>query len=319
MALRPKINSFMAHVFLKRNVIAFRRSLTTEATGTVFNKRLRIHHLDRSSQDRDAHVFDYIRDHTAKDLCDRIDLLANSGRKVILNIGSCSGLISKNLNPDRVQLLIQADISRESVKRARRLDLMLTPKFPIEYLQSDEEFLPIRQNTVDLVLSCLDLHWVNDLLGCFKQVRQILKNNSAFVGCLLGGDTLFELRSSFQLAELERLSGFSPHVAPKTTGQDIARLLQASGFGMVTVDISEVKINYPSIFELMFDLQGMGENNASIFGSRHLHREVLVASAAAYQHLYGSNVLEQGIPATFQIIHFIGWKSINKPSHIKQS
>ena len=33
---------------------------------------------------------------------------------------------------------------------------------------------------------------------------------------------------------------------------------------MLTVDIDEVKVAYPSMWELMEDLQDMGENNAVI-------------------------------------------------------
>ncbi|GLJ59499.1 hypothetical protein SUGI_1511210 [Cryptomeria japonica] len=145
----------------------------------------------------------------------------------------------------------------------------------------------------------------------------MLKDDSPFIAAVLGGDTLYELRSSLQLAELERLSGFSSHVSPKTTGQDIARLLQACGYKLITVDITDMKIRYPSMFELMFDIQGMGESNASIFGSKHMHKEVLQASAAIYQNLYGSGNIEEGVPATFQVIHFIGWKNPTKATSLR--
>lgn len=36
------------------------------------------------------------------------------------------------------------------------------------------------------------------------QVYNALKNDGAFLGCMFGGDTLFELRVSLQLAETER-------------------------------------------------------------------------------------------------------------------
>lgn len=63
------------------------------------------------------------------------------------------------------------------------------------------------------------------------------------------------------------------------------------------------------MFELMFDLQGMGENNASLIRSVHINREVLQSAAAIYQQNYGDRDLEQGVPATFQVINFIGWKN----------
>lgn len=283
----------------------------------IFNRNLRIKHLDRCAQAKDAHIYDYLRDHVAKDFCDRIEDLKSEGKRLILNLGSCSGLVAKNLNPERVSTLIESDIARESVRRSRTLNSMLPMKYPIEHVQCDEEFIPLRQNSVDLVTSCLSLHWVNDLVKCFRQVHDILGKDSAFIGTMFGGDTLFELRSSLQFAELERLSGFSAHIAPKTTGQDVARLLQNCGFQLITVDVSEIKIYYPSVFELMHDLQGMGESNKSIIGSRHMHRDVLKASAAIYQSLYGNQEGEEGIPATFQYIHFIGWKDPKKATPLK--
>lgn len=287
-----------------------------QSQAVVFDKRLRIRHLDRSSLDKDAHIYDYLKDHIAKDVCDRVDDLKLDEKRLILNLGSCSGLVTRNLTAERVQAFIQADISQESLRRCKRLNAMLPPKFPIQYLLCDEESIPFKANSMDLVMSCLDLHWVNDLVRCFKQIHSILKDDRAFIGAIFGGDTLYELRSSLQMAELERLSGFSSHVAPKTTGQDVARLLQGSGFQLITVDISDVRINYPSMFELMFDLQGMGENNASIFGSKHIHKNVLKASAAIYHSLYGDDS-NKGVPATFQVIHFIGWKNPKKATPLQ--
>lgn len=297
-------------------------SLATRAVSThqiVFDKNIRIKHLDISSVGKEAHVYDYLKDHVAKELCDRIeDLKLEDKLDVVFNLGSCSGLIAKNLNPARLSILLQGDISPGSLSRCKRLNSILPPRFLMNYVQCDEEALPLRENSIDLVVSCLDLHWVNDLVKCFKQVRGALGDNRAFIGSIFGGDTLFELRSSLQLAELERLSGFSSHIAPKTTGQDIATILQVSGFKLITVDVTEIKIHYPSIFELMFDLQGMGENNASLMGSRHMHRDVLQAGASIYQTLYGDqDDYSQGVPATFQIIHFIGWNNPSQSTPLK--
>lgn len=288
--------------------------MSTSSQSIVFDKKLRIKHLDACALNEDAHVYDYLRDHVAKDMCDRIDDLSSPFKRDILNIGSCSGLVIKNLNADRVNSLIQTDISENNIKRCKRLTNMLPPKFPVDYINCDEEKLPFKNKSIDLAMSCLTLHWVNDLMACFRQIHNILKEDCPFMGAMFGGDTLYELRSSLQLAELERLSGFSSHVAPKTTGQDIARLLQANGFQMITVDIAELRIHYPSIYELMFDLQGMGESNKSLIGNKHLYRDILQATAAVYQTMYGQSNLENGVPATFQIIHFIGWKGSSNKS-----
>lgn len=123
---------------------------------------------------------------------------------------------------------------------------------------------------------------------------------------MFGGDTLFELRCSLQLAEVEREGGFGPHISPFVTPQDIAALLSRAGFTMLTIDSDTIKVNFPTMFELMQDLKGMAENNALWNRKAHLHRDTLIAAASIYKTLYGNK--DGSIPASFQIFYFIGWK-----------
>ena len=58
--------------------------------------------------------------------------------------------------------------------------------------------------------------------GVLVQIKEALKPDGVFLGALFGGDTLFELRTSLQLAEVEREGGISPHVSPMT-GQSLGR------------------------------------------------------------------------------------------------
>ena len=83
-----------------------------------------------------------------------------------------------------------------------------------------------------------------------------MKPDGGFLGAMFGGETLFEMRSSLQLAELERQGGFSPHVSPFVEMQDVGGLLNRSGFKMLTIDIDEIVVGYPTIFQLMEDLKG---------------------------------------------------------------
>lgn len=67
---------------------------------------------------------------------------------------------------------------------------------PVERMQCDEEQLlkALGPNAHDVIVSCLSLHWVNDLPGALVQIREALKADGVFLGALFGGDTLFELR-----------------------------------------------------------------------------------------------------------------------------
>lgn len=156
-------------------------------------------------------------------------------------------------------------------------------------------------------MSSLSLHWINDLPGVLSQINSILKPDSPFIGAMLGGDTLFELRTSLQLADLERRGGLSPHVSPLADVRDVGGLLQKAGFKMLTVDVDDIIVDYPDTFALMRDLQAMGENNA-ILGREMgpIRRDVLLANEAIYRELHGNP--DGSIPATFRIIYMIGWK-----------
>ncbi|XP_035177238.1 arginine-hydroxylase NDUFAF5, mitochondrial isoform X1 [Oxyura jamaicensis] len=127
---------------------------------------------------------------------------------------------------------------------------------PTINIVADEEFLPFKEDTFDLVVSSLSLHWVNDLPKAFREIHQVLKPDGVFIGSMFGGDTLYELRCSLQLAELEREGGFSPHVSPFTAVSDLGHLLSRTGFNTLTVDTDEIQVNYPGLFEIMEDLQG---------------------------------------------------------------
>ena len=49
-----------------------------------------------------------------------------------------------------------------------------------------------------------------------------------------------------------------------TGTQDMSNLMGRAGFTMLTVDTDEVKVAYPSMWELLEDLQSMGESSAIV-------------------------------------------------------
>lgn len=177
---------------------------------------------------------------------------------------------------------------------------------------------PLTPNEYDLVLSNLSLHWTNDLPGALAYINHMLKPDAPFLGSMLGGDTLYELRTSLQLAEQDRRGGLSPHVSPLADVRDVGGLLQRAGFSMLTVDVDDIVVDYPDTFALMADLQAMGESSA-ILGREMgaIGRDVLLANDAIYRELHGN---EDGtIPATFRIIYMIGWHpSAKEPKPLKR-
>jgi len=76
-----------------------------------------------------------------------------------------------------------------------------------------------------------------------------------------------------------------------------------AGFTLLTVDVDEITVAYPSMWELMEDIRDMGESNAIIDRRQFLHRDTLAAASAIYKELHGRE--DGSVPATFQIIHLV--------------
>src|SRR3546814_1054367 len=111
-------------------------------------------------------------------------------------------------------------------------------------VMGDEEVLPFGQNRFDLVVALLNLHWGNDLPGALIQIRQALKPDGLFLGAMLGGATLTELRQSWLAAEAELEGGASPRISPMAETLDGAALLQRAGFALPVADKEELTVTY---------------------------------------------------------------------------
>jgi SAM-dependent methyltransferase len=171
---------------------------------------------------------------------------------------------------------------------------------------ADEEALPFGDGTLDLVVSGLALQFVNDLPGVLVQIRRALKPDGLFIGALIGGDTLTELRQSFAEAESDVEGGVSPRVAPFADLRDLGALLQRAGFALPVTDVDRVVVRYGSVFGLMHDLRRMGATNALLARRRTpLRRATLLRMAEIYSDRFAD--ADGRVRATFEIVWLSGW------------
>ncbi|CAE7211134.1 unnamed protein product [Rhizoctonia solani] len=267
----------------------------------------------RDSGER-SRMVDYVREEVADRLFERV-LDIKRRFPHILDLSAGSGHFTKLLDSDTTDRVTMLDMSLQSLNRDPDSEFPLPPA----RLHIDEENLlkVIPLSSQDAVMSCLGLHWINDLPGALIQIRECLKPDGVFLGAMFGGDTLFELRTSLQLAQVEREGGISPRVSPMTDTRDVSNLMGRAGFTLLTVDTDDVKVSYPSIWELMEDLRDMGESNAIVSRNTFIKRDTLIAADAIYKALHGD---EDGtVPATFQVIYMIGWKPApNQPKPLER-
>jgi hypothetical protein len=174
------------------------------------------------------------------------------------------------------------------------------------FVVADEEALPFRDSSLDLVVSGLALHFANDLPGVLTQIRRALKPDGLFLAALLGGDTLTELRQAFAEAESEIEGGVSPRVAPFADLRQLGALLQRAGFALPVIDVERVTVRYGSAFDLMHDLRRVGAANTLVARRRvPLRRMTLMQMADIYARRFAD--ADGRIRTTFDIVWLSGW------------
>lgn len=254
----------------------------------IFNRPALRHHRDRAA--RRQNKVDFLHREVADRLADK---LADINRKFshILNIGSRGGEMAAHLEGETI---LHQDLSLAMLQKTDGLRV-----------QADEEFLPIRPQSLDLAISCLALHWVNDLPGALSQIRHSLKPDGLFVAALFGGDTLTELRQAMMKADIAR-GGVSPHISPFVDIRDAGGLLQRAGFALPVADVDHITVTYPDAFKLMEELRAMGESNILHKSFKGLSSQSLMMETAKHYHDMFAN--EEGrLPVTFDILYLLGW------------
>jgi SAM-dependent methyltransferase len=173
-------------------------------------------------------------------------------------------------------------------------------------IRGDEEALPFKEASLDLVVSALGLQFVNDLPGTLMQIRRALKPDGFFLAALLGERSLAELRQAFALAETEIEGGLSPRVAPFADVRTLGTLLQRAGFALPVVDLQTLTVRYDSAFALMQDLRRMGATNILIERRRTpLRRATLMRVGEIYAARFADH--DRRVRATFDVVWLAGW------------
>lgn len=261
----------------------------------LFDRALHRRRLDRAAPGYDRAAF--LKARAAEDAVVRLEAIMRRF-PLAVDLGSRDSAFGRALAEsdarEKIDLLVETDLS------AAMLVGRDAPRLVV-----DEERLPFAEGALDLVVSTLALHWTNDLVGTLIQIRRALKPDGLFIGAILGGATLTELRQCLLAAESELSGGAGLRVSPFADAFDAAALLQRAGFALPVTDVDRVTVRYSHPIELLRDLRAMGETNVLAGPVRPLSRAVIARAAALYTERYAEP--DGRIPATFEIIHLAGW------------
>jgi SAM-dependent methyltransferase len=259
----------------------------------IFDRGLHRLRLARAARARSGADFLSLR--VAEDLAERLEAI-NRRFDLAADLGARDGAFAAALGAcsaaEKIGWLIEAPEAPGS-RRARALI-------------ADAEQSPFAEGSLSLIISRLALHWVNDLVGALIQVRRALRPDGLFLGALLGGATLTELRQSLMAAEAELRGGAGPRVSPFLDLGDGAALLQRAGFALPVADTDTVRVLYDEPLKLLADLRAMGETSALLDRpAAPLTRAVLKRTFEIYRARHAAP--DGRIIATFEILTLTGW------------
>ncbi|MGH1378255.1 MAG: methyltransferase domain-containing protein [Alphaproteobacteria bacterium] len=254
----------------------------------IFDRELIKNKRQRASNSFSEH--DFLFQWSRNQICERL-LDINRHFDTALNIGSRCPIPSdhKKIGQISTMDLVDTPITR------------CTP-----YIQGNEELLPIANNSMDLVLSNLNLHTVNDLPGTLIQIRNTLKSDGLFMSSIFGGETLHELRKAIADIEISMFGGISPRIFPFADKPQMGDLIQRAGLNLPIIDSEIITVTYDNVFKLLHDIRGMGESNSIIERNKTpLNKEFFMRLAQKYHDNYAED--DGRIVASFEIIFLHGW------------
>ncbi len=283
----------------------------------IFDRRLVRLHRERAAWLLPGN--DFLICEAASRIAEKFDGEINGKFPLVLDLGARHGQLSEMLQGKAgIGEIIRSDLSE------RMLDCHPDPRLDRGEgspaagdpsacglrmtITADEERLPFAAASFDLITSCLNLHWVNDIPGCLRDLHTILKPGGLLIASMFGGESLKELRQAILAAEMRASGGASPRISPFTLVKDAGRLLHHAGFALPVADSDTITVLYPDARALMHDLRAMGETNALLQRNKSFpRRTTMQAITEHYQAMFGN--AEGHIPATFEIITLTGWKN----------
>ena len=260
----------------------------------MLDKKTTRHHFERAAESYDAAAV--LQREIAKRLGERLDYIKMQPKQA-LDLGCGTGFISKDLLKRYPKASILAlDLALNMVKKSKKQGSWLRKPRAI---CADAEQLPLKEDSVDLIVSNLMLQWSNDLNKAFSGFHHVLAPNGLLLFSTFGPDTLKEMRQSWQGIDN------SPHTSTFADMHEIGDVLLQSGFINPVTDMEMITMTYANVRQLMKDIKNIGATNTDSERSKGLMgKQKLKNFEQAYEQFKTADGL---YPATWEIIYGHAW------------
>ena len=172
---------------------------------------------------------------------------------------------------------------------------------------SPDDILNCADESLDCLVSLLDLQTINDVPGHLAQAARALRPDGLALFAFFAGETLRELREAWLTAEAELTGGATPRVAPMIDLRESGALLQRAGLALPVADMDRVTLRYDNALALMAEIKAAGFSNPLIGRNpRITPRRLVQRVAEIYQERFADP--DGRIRVTLEVAWAMAWK-----------
>ena len=207
--------------------------------------------------------------------------------KVMLDLGCGTGYCTQRLRALAPGIdLLALDLAEPMLQRARRAAADALP------LCADAQQLPLRAQSIDVIVSSLTIQWCSDYGALFSELQRVLKPGGVALLSTLGPRSLHELRAAW--------SGIDDgaHSNQFVAAPVLTAAAAAAGFAVQCTP--EVRVHHhESLRALAQELKGLGANAVLQPALRTVSPAAFRAAEAAFAR--GRTAL--GVPVQWEVIY----------------
>jgi len=270
-------------------------------------------HWVKKNFERSATSYDKVaalQREVADRLLERLDLIKmrpNALLDVGTGTGRCSQLLAKKYKKAQIYAV---DISLPMLQQARgRLSLLDKWRDKRHFVVGDAEFLPIKSQSIDFLISNMALQWCEDLPKTLSDFRRVIRPGGLVLFSTFGPDTLKELRVCWAKADQYT------HVNGFLDMHDIGDMMLQSGFSDPVLDVETFTLTYTDVHHLMKDLKQLGSRNVTQGRSRGLTGKGRLRRVIDEYEKFRDN---QRLPATYEVVYGHAWVTESKLNKARQ-
>lgn len=252
--------------------------------------------FERAAQRYDESAI--LQQEVATRLLARLDYIRLQPRTV-MDLGCGTGFVTADILKRYPKAdIIALDLALNMLHKTQKKNKGWLRKKP-RCVCADAEQLPLKDNSIDLLISSLMLQWSNDLQAVFNGFERAIAPNGLLMFTTFGPDTLKEIRASWATVDN------TPHTSQFTDMHDIGDALLNAGFSDPVMDMEMITMTYDSVRSIMRDIKNIGATNASQGRAKGLMgKQRLADFEAAYERFKQE---DGSFPVTWEVVYGHAW------------